>query len=125
MTENVKIALAALRAQEYKKERIEIEDYNLTEQVKHLEDRMRRPAMLRDMFSREVPHFLEGDIFGFNRTVPKTPYYLDRNGRRHQNTGGNITMNYGRVITEGFDASLELMDPRVWARWDGRIALFP
>lgn len=110
MTENVKIALAALRAQEYKKERIVIEDYNLTEQVKHLEDRMRRPAMLKDMFSREIPHFLEGDIFGFNRTGKNIPYYLDAKNRRQQNVGGNITINYGRVISSGFDASLALMD---------------
>ena len=112
MTDNVKIALKALREQKYKDERIHVDEYNLTEQVKHLEDRMRRPAMLKDILSREIPHFLDGDIFGFNRTTIETPYYFDRNNNRHQNVGGNITINYGRFIENGFDAALAMMDER-------------
>ncbi len=112
MTDQVKKSLAALRAQEYKKRRIEIEDYDMTEQVRELHPHMRRPAMLRDILGRENPFFLEGDIFGFNRTIKKIPFYYEKNGRKRQNSTGNITPNYGRVIQSGFDAVLTFMDER-------------
>lgn len=112
MTEKVKLALRVLREQAYKSKRITIENYDLTEQVIGLPHRMRRPAMLTDMLSRETPNFLEGDIYGFNRTVKNIPFYTDKRGKLIRASKGNYTINYDRLISGGFDAALAFMDER-------------
>lgn len=123
MTEKVALALRVLRAQEYRTRRIHIEQYDLSETVMQLPERMRRAAMLKDMLGRETPFFLEGDIFGFNRTVVETPYYINAKGKRVHSSKGNYTPHYGRFIADGFDKILAYMDENQ-SRLDDTRAVF-
>ncbi len=113
MTENVKKSLAALCSAEYKKQRIDNGEFDMTEALRGVPKRLRRLPMLEAMLDAEVPHFLEADVFGFHRYNKKTPSYVDVNGKRIRSNGGNVTPNYARVIGKGFDAVLEEIDAKL------------
>ena len=76
MTDNVKKALSALRSCEYRKQRINNKDFDMTEVMDSISPRMLHTVMLEKMLAVEDPYILdESDIFGFNRRNIYTPYY--------------------------------------------------
>ena len=113
MTDNVKQALAALCSAEYKKQRIDNGEFDMTEVLAGVPKRLRRLPMLEAMLKAETPYLWEGDLFGFHRRNQKTPSYVDANGKRIRSNGGNITPNYARVIGMGFDAVIDTVDAKI------------
>ncbi|MBQ9783564.1 MAG: pyruvate formate-lyase, partial [Clostridia bacterium] len=109
MTEQVKQFLNVLRSQEYKKNRIQNDGYDLTELVKKTPTELVNIVLDEDMLRRETPVILEGDIFGFNRSQVHCPHYYNEKGKRVKGTGGNLTPNYIRVIGVGFGSVLDDM----------------
>ena len=110
MTEQVKQFLSVLRSGEYKKRRVQNEDYDLTEVVAHLPRPLVNTVLVEDMLKRETPNLLEGDPFGFNRSLEFCPIYYNEKGKRVRGTGGNLTPNYSRVIDRGFEEVLAELD---------------
>ena len=110
MTQNVKNMLELIRSGEYKKHRVNNENYDLTKEMKGVSSKMAHAVLLEDMLKSETPYFLEGDIFGFNRRKTNCPVYLRPNGTYFTNGSGNITPNYRRIIQKGFDKVLEELD---------------
>lgn len=69
--------------------------------------------MLKFMLETENPTLLEGDIFGFNRTVIGVPY-AEIDGKKIRSGGaGNITIGYGRVLSEGMDAIFRRIEDKM------------
>ena len=56
------------------------------------------------MLENETPHIIEGDRFGFNRTLANTPVW---EGQGSAWPVGNITPNYLRIMQSGLDSVLE------------------
>ena len=106
MTQNVKNMLELIRSGEYKKHRVNNENYDLTKEMKGVSSKMAHAVLLEDMLKSETPYFLEGDIFGFNRRKTNCPVYLRPNGTYFTNGSGNITPNYRRIIQKGLTRSL-------------------
>jgi len=117
MTDKVKKALTQLRSMEYKKQRIDNGDFDITGIVMKEPGTRRRLAMFREMLHAETPYILADDIFGFNRRNRQTPCYVTEHGHKIRGNGGNITPNYARVIGQGFDGVIE--------RIDGTLAALP
>ncbi|MBO5294138.1 MAG: pyruvate formate-lyase [Clostridia bacterium] len=113
MTEKVKKALAALCSAEYKQQRIDNGEFDMTDELMKLPKRLRRLPMMEAMLQAETPMFLEEDIFGFHRRNKQTVSYVDLDGRRLRSNGGNLTPNYARVIGMGFDGVLEIINERL------------
>lgn len=105
MTEKVDSYLRFLRKKEYRKNRINT-DIDITEKAKSSVKGMRDTIVLETMLDGEEPIIFDGDIFGFNRYQKDLPYYYDTDGKKISNGPGNITPNYARVITGGFDSVL-------------------
>ncbi len=99
MTKNVELLLKQLKNKEYKTTRKHIEDIAFDD-VSRSENFMKNFKKIIDL---ESPCFLEYDEFGFNRStdVYIPPY------------GGNVTPNYYRIISQGFDAVLEKIQQNV------------
>ncbi len=109
MTENVRTALNILNLREYRKNRTD-NDTDVTEFVNAEPFELRDTVVLEKTLEGERPVILDGDIFGFNRYQKNTAYYRDSTGRKRTSGPGNITPNYGRVITDGYDKLLEDID---------------
>ena len=106
MTEKVKALLDTLRAKEYRKNRVEL-DIDLTDEIeKSIDPQLLDTEILERMLEGETPNFVEGDIFGFNRRQNAVPYYYDYRGRKKTGGPGNITPNYARIISVGYDKVL-------------------
>lgn len=110
MTELVKNALSELRSAEYKKARIDNGSYDMTAELSDVPTELRLVSMVEDMLSRETPHILEYDIFGFNRRHINTPCYYTPDGRMIRGGGGNLTPNYIHTIESGFEGIIREMD---------------
>ncbi len=105
MTERVQRFLDLLRKKEYRKDRT-VNDIDVTEEVNGSHEGLRDTIVLERMLEGETPVILEGDIFGFNRKQSKLPYYYNANGRLVDSGPGNVTPNYARVISTGYDKLL-------------------
>lgn len=109
MTEKVRSFLELLRKKEYRKNRIE-NDTDLTNEINGSSPELCDTLILERMLDGEIPVILEGDIFGFNRRQKNLPYYYDSTGKKIADGPGNVTPNYARVISSGFDTLLEEID---------------
>lgn len=89
MTEKIKALLENLNKREYKKQRMT----GVSVDLSNYEDVYRQADFFREITSIEKPVLFENDSFGFNR-------YTDF---RLPGRSGNVTPNYARVITCGFD----------------------
>lgn len=113
MTDKVRRALAVLREGEYKKNRIDNGVFDVTDRVNAHGTEYRLFHMLSAMLEQEQPYMLGEDIFGFNRRLKNTPTYIDPcTGKRTRNGKGNLTPNYARIISHGFDAVLKEIEAR-------------
>lgn len=124
MTERVQSFLNVLLSKEYRKNRIDNADFDVTEKVNAEDYSMRDTVVLEEMLKAETPVFLENDILGFNRSLINLPYYLDRKGRKIKSGPGNNTPNYARIIGQGFDATLEEIAKYEKVNTDGCSPLF-
>ena len=104
MTDKVKRMYELVRSDEYKKERIRNEGYDMTQVFLDSSELYEMRSFL-DMIERETPFLLDGDIYGFNRRNVYCPHYFE-NGKKRGDGIGNITPNYARVIDGGFDEVL-------------------
>ncbi len=93
MTEKIELQLKQLNSKAYQTKRKHIEDA-MFDDIKKSENFINN---FQKIVSFEDPCFLENDEFGFNRSTDLTipPY------------GGNVTPNYYRIISQGFDAVLD------------------
>ncbi len=87
MTERVRRMLDLLQAKEYRKNR------------RHMDHEIggSRTDIFKEVLSRETPFLFEDDRIGFHRTTDRMGYW----------GSGNVTPNYGRLLSEGFDRSRE------------------
>lgn len=107
MTDKVRALLEALRAKEYRKNRVHL-DVDLTEEIgKSFSNQLLDTVILETTLMGEEPVFIEGDIFGFNRKQDAVPYYYDDRGKKKTAGPGNITPNYARIMSTGYDKVLE------------------
>ncbi len=104
MTERIQKKLAFLRLGEYKKERREIN--RKIEFAKEDSPIYVSIYLLKMMIENETPKLFEDDIFGFNRTVGKTPDGY-RDGAKISSSIGNLTVDYPYVLGTGMDAILD------------------
>ena len=122
MTEAVKRMYESIRSCEYRKRRVNNENYDLTEiYEKYPLDY--ESYMLCDMLSKEEPNILEDDIFGFNRFNINTPYYF-KGEKKVVCSTGNIIPNYKRVIESGFEAILSDIEEYEKINTKGNSGLF-
>ncbi len=106
MTEKVQRMLDVLWSGEYKRRRRDGFDISALAQGKDAHER--ETLRFEEMLKAEEPYFLDGDIFGFNRTVKERPVFSLSDGTRSEPwVEGNITPNYIRAIDKGFLAVLE------------------
>ncbi len=123
MTEAVRNALDVLRRGDYKQNRIDNAEYDMTEALKEIPLGMHNTVMMEDMLKRETPHFLEHDRFGFNRTLKYLPYILvERKGilKKKNTFGGNVTPNYCRLIDRGLERLVVEIEERAKGAADGK-----
>ncbi len=123
MTENVKAMLELIRSGEYKNQRINNENFDLTEKVKGHSQKEVHAILLESMLDIETPYIIEGDIFGFNRRNINCPFFINERGKRVESFGGNNTPNYRSVIERGFDDIIRELEERK-ANAEGDKALF-
>lgn len=108
MTEAVKRSLGVLKKGEYKTRRID-NTFDMGEELREIPMGLWNSVMLERMLERETPYLLEGDRFGFNRTLKELPScVIEWKGevKRRKIFGGNFTPNYKRVMETGFDGIL-------------------
>ncbi|MBR2354048.1 MAG: pyruvate formate-lyase [Clostridia bacterium] len=108
MTEAVKRSLGVLKKGEYKTRRID-NTFDMGEELREIPMGLWNSVMLERMLERETPYLLEGDRFGFNRTLKDLPScVIEWKGevKRRKIFGGNFTPNYKRVMETGFDGIL-------------------
>ena len=93
MTEKIELQLKQLNSKAYQTKRKHIEDA-MFDDIEKSENFINN---FQKIVALEKPSFLENDEFGFNRSTDLTipPY------------GGNVTPNYYRIISQGFDAVLD------------------
>lgn len=92
MTEKIKIMLDFLKSKEYKTKRGE--RISVTEN--DLKDLNTYAKTFRNLAENEKPIIFDNNSFGFNRST-KTKFSY---------SCGNITPNYARIITDGFDKTI-------------------
>ena len=108
MNERVRKMYELVLRREYRKERIDNVDYDLT-QLYLADPAEYGAAALEDMLGRETPFLLEGDVFGFNRRNVYCPhFYLD--GKKVTMGNGNVAPNYSEVIRLGFGGALKRVE---------------
>lgn len=111
MTERIEKKLAFLKAAEYKKLRYTSEDKEFI-YPEGTSDIYIHNDLLKYMLDNERPILFDDDIFGFNRTVPKTP--TARMGKRKFIYSiGNITVNYPYVLSVGMDHLLDRINAKL------------
>lgn len=93
MTKKIQKMLDFLKSQDYKKLRTEGISVNETD----LENSEIYAKTYRKLAEKEKPVIFDIDSFGFNRFT-KTKF---------SHSWGNITPNYARIITDGFDKTIE------------------
>ena len=124
MTERVQKFLDLLLSKEYRKQRIDNKDFDVSEKVNAEDYLMRDTIVFEEMIKAETPVFLENDIFGFNRSLSYLPYYYNQRGSKVTSGPGNNTPNYARIIGQGFDAALEEIAKYEKINTDGNSPLF-
>ena len=103
MTEAVKNMLDFLLAREYRALRKKKLDF--TEECKGLDGDELQICFLKNILNREAPLLYKGDVFGFNTNYR---FAAKESGSNiSEALPSNITVNYGRVIGQGFDQILE------------------
>lgn len=90
MTERIECLLEQLKSKEYRKKR----HAAIFRKERPGGSPKERAEYFRDFVSLESPVLFEGDRLGFNRSTNVPVLDL----------GGNVTADYGRVLTMGFDA---------------------
>lgn len=107
MTDKVKAFLDELRSREYRKVRVDGDWEEASKIFEAVPIGLRNAVMTEAMLHREVPYFLPGDRFGFNRTVKELPYdWTDKEdgSKQKQHTfDGNVTPNWKSVMERGLD----------------------
>jgi hypothetical protein len=73
MTEAVRRSLSVLKQGEYRNRRID-NDFNMEEALREVPLGLANTVMMEAMLRKETPFLLEGDRFGFNRTLKNLPY---------------------------------------------------
>ena len=104
MTPKVKKMLEFLRAREYRAQRA-CGHLDVANACQGLDGDEQSLVLLKEALKRETLVLYEGDIFAFN----KSRSGLVLNGKPLPNVFrmNNITVNYDRVISQGFDSILE------------------
>lgn len=107
MTENIKQLLEQLQSRVYRSNRIS-KEIDVTQQIEGKNAMLRDVLFLSAMLENETPVLIEGDHIGFYRSQKNTPLFYDDKGQQQSPWSlGNITPNYARVITKGFDNILK------------------
>ena len=105
MTDRVKSLLKNLRAEEYKKGRME-NPTDITDLIRGKNEYDRAVAILVGALAEEKPRIFENDRFGFNRYHGKDFFmFRDENGNRDPYDrwkNGNTTPDYTRGMSRGF-----------------------
>ncbi len=106
MTERVQNMRSILQKREYRNRRRDGSDISsLAEGKGYFE---REVLRFEEMLRAEEPHILDGDLFGFNRTIRDRPRFrLSDETESALWAEGNITPNYYGTISRGFTAVLE------------------
>ena len=89
MTEKIEKLLLHLNKKEYRKNRVHVEIDR-----ENFEDIKVQLRILKDALAKEEPVIYDDDIFGFNRHTDFRMYPLH----------GNVTPDYMRIVSRGFDA---------------------
>ncbi len=111
MTERVRKMLDTLNAREYRA--IRREGLDISGLVKDKELCERETIRFEEMLGAEEPYILEGDIFGFNRTIKVHPQYTLPDGTSSSYwLLGNITPNYYNAIKNGFSYVINEINSR-------------
>ncbi len=97
MTEKIQQMLEQLNSKSYRMQR---KHFEKTPGARSIEN-------LRAVIADEEPVLFESDLIGFNRTTD-----VLRGG------GGNVTPNYGRILSSGFDAVSEQIRERIQSTID-------
>lgn len=106
MTERIKFLLDNLNRREYRNLR-DTTIYNIDDITEGFSDTMKDAKRLEFMLENEIPVFFENDRIGFYRSITEIPLYVNSRGERNRWTLGNITPDYGRIITNGFAKVIE------------------
>ena len=122
MTERVKKSLELFKSAEYKKLRRAPDKNEIVFPVGTSEIYI-RTFMLKYMTENESPRLLEGDIFGFNRSLSKIP--TARMGDKTYRGGvGNLTLNYPYVLSVGMDVLLDRVNMKLNSCTDDKRELY-
>lgn len=105
MTENIKQLLEQLQSRAYRSSRIS-KEIDITQQLQGKSPLLKDVMLFTTMLENETPILLKGDSIGFYRSLKNTPFYYDNNCRQASWSLGNITPNYIRVISKGFEEIL-------------------
>lgn len=92
MTERIRLMLKELKRQDYRKLRTD----GITVSEDDMSTLTRRAETFRKLAEAEKPVIFENDLFGFNRYTKTCFNY----------PWGNITPNWGRIITNGFEKTV-------------------
>lgn len=105
MTQAVSEMLSLLKKKEYRNARRDV-TFDLSDISLELSDPMFVATVFSKMMAEEQPYiFGEQDIFGFHRTIKKTPdWHAARPDRAEYGVFGNVTPDYASVISRGLDA---------------------
>ena len=123
MTERVKKHYDLLRSKEYRKARREL-DMNVGSAVEGMSLFESDAYMLHFMLEKEIPHLIEDDMFGFNRTVKRVPF-AEYDGKKLRSGGtGNVTPNYSRALCEGMDAVVLRIKEKMTDCDEGKIPFY-
>ena len=104
MTEKTKKMLDFLRSKEYRAQREDL-TIDITDMCKGLDYDKIQPIILREALSHEKYTIYDNDLFGFNKSYKGYP--VNQNPKVRSWQPNNITVNYGKIIKEGFDKTLE------------------
>ena len=122
MTERVKKSLELFKSAEYKKLRRAPDKNEIVFPVGTSEIYI-RTFMLKYMTENESPRLLEGDMFGFNRSLSKIP--TARMGDKTYRGGvGNLTLNYPYVLSVGMDVLLDRVNMKLNSCTDDKRELY-
>lgn len=102
MTENIQKKLAYLKSEEYKKQRKQTKTPIVTF-PDGTSDVAIHKHLLRLTLEEEQPVLFEDDIFGFNRSIAKSPEG-ECDTRIFKGSTGNITPDYAYIFATGMDA---------------------
>ena len=99
MTDRVKALLELLKSKEYKKSRRHMENTDFLN-PEGAED---YAALFKKVLAEEHPIIHKNDRFGFNFSTDRKISWL----------GGNVSPNYSRIITDGFDKTAQAIEKSI------------